>query len=292
MDGLLIIDKPEGITSAQVVAVVKRRLSCKTGHLGTLDPFATGVLPVCIGEGTKIAQFLNMADKEYTGLIQLGCATDTGDPTGSVVRTAPIPSQATARLTEIREGFLGEILQVPPMYSAIKRKGTPLYKLARQGLAVERQPRRVRISALELAYQGPARIAFTVSCSKGTYVRVLAQQIATALGTVGHLAALRRTRFGRFTIGQAVRLDGLDSESLRCIPLRDSLSDLREIELAASLVHRVRQGFEPVLASIPLGSRGETAKLVGSDGRLAAIIVMHESGRWRFARVFGQQTAA
>jgi tRNA pseudouridine55 synthase len=291
MDGLLIIDKPEGITSAHVVAVVKRRLHCKTGHLGTLDPFATGVLPVCLGEATKIAQFLNTADKEYSGVIQLGRATDTGDPTGSVVRTAPVPGVTGARLAEVRQGFLGEQMQVPPMYSAIKRDGTPLYKLAREGVWVERQPRRVRIQELALACQGADRIAFSVSCSKGTYVRVLAEEIAHGLGTVGHLATLRRTRFGRFVIDQAASLEALEAGSLSCLSLRAALDHLREIELAGSVVGRARQGYEPALASIVPGAPGEVAKLVDADGGLAAVIVMHESGRWRFARVFQSQTS-
>jgi tRNA pseudouridine55 synthase len=290
MNGLLIIDKPEGMTSAHAVRIVKQRLGCKTGHLGTLDPFASGVLPLCLGEGTKIAQFLNTADKEYTGLIHLGGQTDTGDLTGTLTATAPVPPFTDAHLKAIASRFCGECLQVPPMYSAVKQRGTPLYKLARQGIAVEREPRRVRIDALGLERGEQECLSFSVRCSKGTYVRVLAEQIAVALGTVGHLQCLRRTRFGRFGLEQAIPPGMVTRDSVQLIGLRESLPHLREIELEPAAAQRARQGYEPVLALIAAGAHGEVAKLIGPDGGLAAVIVMHESGRWRFARVFMEQS--
>ena len=286
MHGLLLVDKPEGVTSADVVRVVKRQLRCKVGHLGTLDPFASGVLPVCIGEGTKIAQFLNTAEKEYTGRIRLGYETDSGDLTGSLMRSAPIPSCSAAELADVARRFLGDSMQIPPMHSAIKCKGVPLYELARKGIAVERQARRVRIEALELSADGSERITFRVACSKGTYVRVLAQEIATALGSAGHLEALRRVRFGAFRIEEAIVLDAVGPRLPELIGLRDALRHIREIAIDAPAAERARQGYAPLLRSIPRGTRDEAVKLVDPSGALASVIVMNEVGQWQFARVF------
>jgi tRNA pseudouridine55 synthase len=286
MHGLLLIDKPEGMTSADVVRVVKRQLRCKTGHLGTLDPFASGVLPVCIGDGTKIAQFLNTADKQYTGRIRLGQETDSGDLTGKVTLSAPVPELRAAPLAEVAQRFLGESLQVPPMHSALKHHGVPLYELARRGVAVQRQARPVRIDALQLAGDQPGTVAFDVVCSKGTYVRVLAQDIAVALGSVGHLEVLRRVRFGNFHISQAISLDAVAGRSLPVIGLREALRHLREIQLDAAAAQRARQGYAPLLRSIPRGASGEAVKLVDPAGVLASVILMEAVGRWRFARVF------
>jgi tRNA pseudouridine55 synthase len=292
MDGLLIVDKPEGITSAEVVRRVKARLRCKTGHLGTLDPFASGVLPLCLGEGTKIAQFLNTADKEYTGRIRLGVATETGDPTGSVASEALVPPLSATTLAEVQARFLGEQLQTPPMYSALKRDGSPLYKLARQGIEVDREPRRIIVEALVLGVVDAAHIEFRVVCSKGTYVRVLAEDLAAALGTVGHLASLRRTRFGAFPIDQAAALSALADGDVRVIALRPALAHLREIPLDPAAARRARQGYEPLLATLAPGGSNEAAKLVGADGSLAAVIGMNHEHGWRFLRVFAAKDTA
>ena len=291
MNGLLLVDKPEGLTSADVVRVVKRRTHSKTGHLGTLDPFASGVLPLCLGEGTKIAQFLNTADKEYTGVIRLGSETDTGDPTGTVIRTAPAPGLVAARLHEVSRQFQGEMLQIPPMYSALKHHGMPLYKLARRGVEVERAPRRVWIERLALEIDDPTGVRFTVACSKGTYVRVLAQQVAEALGSVGHLERLRRTRFGPFRVEEAITLQSLEAESIPIIPLRAALRDLREIRLDAAAAQRACRGYEPLLTKLAPGTDRELVKLIGPTGELTAIIVMDQPNRWRFARVFAPPTS-
>ena len=160
MNGLLIVDKPEGLTSADVVRAAKRVLHTKTGHLGTLDPFASGVLPLCLGEGTKIAQFLNQSDKSYEGLIRLGSETDSGDPTGTTIATAAVPPLAAETLDQLASRFVGASTQIPPMYSAIKRNGTPLYKLARKGVEVERKPRKVEIEHLELEARDENTIGF------------------------------------------------------------------------------------------------------------------------------------
>ena len=287
MNGLLIIDKPEGMTSAEVVRVVKRRWRCKTGHLGTLDPFATGVLPLCVGEGTKIAQFLNTADKEYVGVIRLGSETDTGDPTGTITATSAVPELTEDVLARTAARLAGDMLQVPPMFSAIKRQGVPLYELARQGLTVEREPRPIRIDALQLADDGNGRVKFSVVCSKGTYIRVLAQQVAASLGAVGHLEILRRTRFGPFGVEKAVTLSELERGFVPLIGLREALPHLREIMIDGATARRTRHGQAPALAGLTPGASDEAAKLIAPDGNLAAVVVVDRGGRWRFARVIG-----
>ena len=291
MDGLLLVDKPVGVTSADVVRRVKRHWRGRTGHLGTLDPFASGLLPICVGEGTKLAQFLNGADKVYVGHIRLGTRTSTGDPTGTVVATAPVPPSTLRDLEQVRQRFLGEIRQTPPMYSALKRNGTPLYALARQGIEVEREPRPVRIHDLALVLIEPSLLAFTVSCSKGTYVRVLAEDLAVALGTVGHLETLRRTRFGPFRIEDAAGLDPWPAEPPPVVSLRQALAELREFHVDASGAEQLRRGQAAPLDALGGGTPDEAAKVVDPKGALVAVIVLGPIGRWRFARVFASPAA-
>ena len=185
-------------TSAEVVRQVKHRVKpARVGHLGTLDPFATGVLPILVGEGTKLAPFLHEGEKHYEGLIALGTETDTLDRTGEVVRTAPVPEIGLEQLAAIAARFTGTVTQTPPIFSAIKRGGVPLYKLARRGDDVAPPPPRdVQIERLELAAEGPGAIRFSLVCSPGTYIRSLARDIGIALESAAHLSALRRTRTG------------------------------------------------------------------------------------------------
>jgi tRNA pseudouridine55 synthase len=251
MHGIIIIDKPAGPTSAEVVRLVKARLGRKTrvGHLGTLDPFATGVLPILVGEGTKLAPFLQETEKEYTGVIAIGAETDTLDPTGAVVRTAAVPRILDAeRLLAIAARFTGMIEQTPPVFSAIKRAGVPLYKMARRGDPVEPPPpRTVEIKRLELAAEGPDRLRFTVACSPGMYVRSLARDIGVALESAAHLAALRRVRNGDFSIAQAVplaiALEELERGDHRSMMgMREALSGLPEVEVDAAIERSLRNG--------------------------------------------------
>ncbi len=294
MDGILLVDKPEGLTSAEVVRRVKRWTKSKTGHLGTLDPFASGVLPLCLGEGTKIAAFLNQADKEYTGVVRLGARTDTGDLTGTVVADAAVPEDlSAARLAAVAASFLGAQMQTPPMYSAIKRDGQPLYRLARQGVEVEREPRAVRFDVCAVEAAGAAELRFRVACSKGTYVRVWAEDFASRLGTLGHLSVLRRTRFGPFGIERAHRLEEVEQAAESCLlPLRVALADVAEIDLSAAQAQRAVQGFEPLLARLAWPPQaGDVAKLIDPLGRLAAIIVREAGGAARYGRVFATPVA-
>ena len=212
VSGVLLIDKPQGMTSQQVVSKVKYLLksdvhdSKKAGHTGTLDPMATGLLPICLGEATKFSHYQLDAVKSYQAIIKLGEQTDTGDAEGEIIATSPVPHVTQTMLQSTTEQFLGEIMQVPPMYSALKKDGKKLYELAREGIEVERTARPLTIYQLSLTPLSAQQLQLTVTCSKGTYVRVLAEDIAKALGTVGHLTALRRIQTGDFEIANAITL--------------------------------------------------------------------------------------
>ena len=212
VSGVLLIDKPQWMTSQQVVSKVKYLLksdvhdSKKAGHTGTLDPMATGLLPICLGEATKFSHYQLDAVKSYQAIIKLGEQTDTGDAEGEIITTIPVPHVTQAMLQSVTEQFLGEIMQVPPMYSALKKDGKKLYELAREGIEVERAARPLTIYQLSLTPLSDQQLQLTVTCSKGTYVRVLAEDIAKALGTLGHLTALRRIQTGDFEIANAITL--------------------------------------------------------------------------------------
>ena len=285
--GLLLIDKPAGVSSAGVVREVKRRLGgVKVGHLGTLDPFATGLLPLGLGEGLKIVQFLNQEGKAYSGVIALGSTTDTLDSTGRVTQSAPIPPDVESRLDEVSARFRGEIQQVPPMYSAIKKDGTPMYELARKGVEVDLEPRTVTIDELSIAAESPQALRIEVRCSKGTYVRSLARDVAAALGTLGHLSSLRRTAFGRFDVGRASPLESvLESGDPAVISPRDALTDFREIAADDAMIRQIRLGRQYALSELP-PPRGhqEIVKVIGTDGALVALLGVAGSA-WKILRV-------
>lgn len=200
VDGLLLLNKPPGMTSNRALQVVRRLLNAKkAGHTGSLDPSATGMLPLCFGEATKVCAFLLDADKTYRVTARLGTATSTGDADGGeTIATAEVPDLSFEQWDEILQGFMGESMQVPPMYSAIKQGGKRLYVLARKGETVEREPRPVRIDRISLLEAAGSRLVFRVTCSKGTYVRVLVEDIAKAAGTVGHTVRLHREAVGDF----------------------------------------------------------------------------------------------
>ena len=277
MDGLIIIDKPAGPTSAEVVRQLKARLDKHTrvGHLGTLDPFATGVLPILIGEGTKLAPFLQEGTREYAGLIRLGSETDTLDSTGQTIRTAPLPVLDPAQLSSVASRFTGTIAQTPPIFSAIKRRGVPLYRLARQGLPVEPPaPRKVDIKQLELEVTGADAIRFKVICSPGMYVRSLARDIGIMLTTAAHLSELRRVRSGAFSADDAVRLDQAvtafeNGDTANLITMRAALGSLPEVIIDDMLERRLRHGDSRALDR--LCPEGASLFKVISDGELVAI---------------------
>jgi len=248
VDGALLLDKPVGGSSNAVLQRAKRLFGAKkAGHGGTLDPLASGLLVAVFGEATKFAGPLLEGDKEYLATLRLGATTTTGDAEGQVVERRDIPGELEKALPSILERFKGEIEQVPPMYSALKRDGVPLYKLARRGEEVERKPRRVTIIRLDLLGFDGSAMEIGVRCSKGTYIRSLAQDIGEALGCGAHLAALRRTGSGRFRIEDAVGLDALEALApaarlQKLLPLSALLADLPRVELDAASAARLRNG--------------------------------------------------
>lgn len=212
LDGVLLIDKAQRMTSHDVVALVRRRLGIsKVGHCGTLDPLATGLLLIVLGKGTKIQDLLMAEDKEYAGTILLGTATDSQDADGAVIETRPVPALTPSQIDAAFAKFHGDFYQMPPMVSAIKKEGVPLYKLARQGKTVEREPRLVHVYGHEVCGVRLPEIDFRVVCSKGFYVRTYAHDIGTELGCGAHLKGLRRTKSGRFSVNQAVTVEQLNT---------------------------------------------------------------------------------
>jgi tRNA pseudouridine55 synthase len=210
LDGVLLIDKAPGMTSHDVVAMVRRKLNTKkVGHCGTLDPLATGMLIVVIGRGTKIQDLLMSEDKEYVGTMHLGVQTDSQDADGEVTETRPVPDFTREQIDTAFAKFDGDFYQMPPMVSAIKKDGVPLYKLARQGKTVEREPRFVHVFAHEIKRIEAPEIEFRVVCSKGFYVRTYAFDIGNELGCGAHLKALRRTKSGKFNLDRAITVDEL-----------------------------------------------------------------------------------
>ena len=213
LDGVLIVDKAPGMTSHDVVAIVRRALDTKkVGHCGTLDPLATGLLIVVIGRGTKIQDLLMSEDKEYVGTLKLGEMTDSQDADGQITETRPVPELSRDRIEQAFAKFDGDFYQMPPMVSAIKMGGVPLYKMARQGKTVEREPRFVHIFAHEIKNIALPEIEFRVVCSKGFYVRTYAFDIGNDLGCGAHLKSLRRTKSGKFTLEHAVTIEDLKTK--------------------------------------------------------------------------------
>ena len=205
--GFLVVDKPPGITSHDVVAAVRAVTGIeKVGHTGTLDPFATGVLPLALGGATKLIQYLDESIKIYDATIRLGSATDTGDPTGQVIAEAPLPTADRAGVDAVLRSFLGDRMQEPPAYSAVKHEGRPLYHYARKGVEVKVDARPIKVHDLEVVSYTPEELRILITCSRGTYARVLAHEIATALGSCGHLSALERPRSGPFLLGDALQM--------------------------------------------------------------------------------------
>lgn len=211
MEGVLFVDKPIGITSHDVVYRLRRKLQMKRiGHAGTLDPMATGLLIMLVGKATKISQYLISLDKVYEGEVTLGVTTNSQDAEGEVMETRPVPPLTADQVRAAMQGFMGDQYQTPPMFSAIKVEGVPLYKLARQGEEIEREPRFIRVSAFELLSFDSPKLTFRLHCTKGTYVRTVAHDLGQKLGCGGHLSALRRTASGKFTIAQCTTLDEIE----------------------------------------------------------------------------------
>ena len=284
IDGLLIVDKPEGITSLDVVRRIKHRFGLKkAGHIGTLDPFATGVLPIVINEGTKLVPFLEEGPKEYEVTLKLGEETTTDDCTGQVVLKQEWKDVLPEKLEMLLHTFLGKIHQVPPMFSAVKVHGMPLYRLARKGIEVERKQREVEIYKIQTEEMELPLVRFRVSCSKGTYIRTLGRDIGRKVGCGAHLLRLRRVRSGPFTLAQAISWERMkdltvpDGLSPWLIPLKAALPGLPEVIGDEQLVKKVRFGKEMMVQdlsakNLPAFKKGEWLKMSSPEEGLVAIL--------------------
>ena len=285
IDGGLLLDKPIGITSNRALQEAKKMLGAKkAGHAGTLDPLASGLLILLFGEATKLAAHLLDEDKEYLATLKLGEKTATGDAEGAVIERGPVDVSESG-LARALQGFEGEIEQVPPMHSALKRGGVPLYELARKGATVEREARRIRINELECIELNKPYLKLRVRCSKGTYVRTLAEDIGKALGTCAHLAALRRTASGRWRVEDALPLDSLVSPSgtKHLLPISALLANLPRAELDAAQEPRFRNGQS--LDSFP----GEGLHAVyGADGAVLGLGQVGRGGALKPVRLLAQ----
>jgi len=283
VNGVLVLDKPPGMSSAAAVDHVKRALRAKrAGHGGTLDPIATGVLAICLGEGTKVAQYLLADDKAYRAELVLGRITDTLDRTGIVIEERDASGVTREQIEAALAGRRGEQDQVPPMFSAIKQDGVRLYKQARRGVEVERAPRRIRIDRLELvAYEG-TRVTLDIACSKGTYIRSLVDDLGRDLGCGAYLAELRRTRSGLFSIDQAQQLTALDAT--RLLPIEHVLR-LPAVTVTADLVPFVRSGLQLRLDQLPSIPESPQFQLIDEAAKVVAIVHAN-AGKIIYDRVF------
>ncbi len=296
VSGVLLLDKPRGPSSNKALQTVKRLFgAAKAGHTGNLDPMASGVLPICFGEATKLSQYLLDADKQYVTELVLGQATDTGDAEGSVVQEADASRVSRGCFEVVLPQFVGPQHQVPPMYSAIKVDGQPLYKLARKGEEVERKPRAISIYSIRcLSFQpGSLPVAeLEISCSKGTYIRTLAEDIATSLGCPGHIKALRRTQSGPFDLRACVTIESLNDQS--SIEGPESLDDfllapescvqhLPRVELSSSAAFYLRQGQPVLVPNAPLSGMVRVAE---GDGPMLGLGKVLDDGRIAPKRLF------
>jgi tRNA pseudouridine55 synthase len=280
MNGLLIIDKPDGLTSHDVVARVRRILKTKrVGHTGTLDPFATGVMVILVGQATRLAQFLDKDEKEYEALVQFGFETDTGDRTGSSKSKVQSPKSVNVEdIERVLPRFRGHIEQIPPMYSAKKVEGKKLYELARKGVEIERKAVAVSIYQLEIISDDELRtpnstIRIRVVCSAGTYIRTLAEDIGCSVGTGAHLAELQRTRAGQFNISEAITLADLEEMAdpvSALIPMSTAVAHLPEVVLNEDRVVKTKNGLSSRFLDTGFAN-GDTVRMVNTDADLIAI---------------------
>lgn len=293
VDGILVLDKPAGLTSNEALQQVKYLFyAAKAGHTGSLDPLATGVLPVCLGEATKFTQFLLEADKVYQSTFSFGLTTETGDSDGEIIGRRDASGLSREALEAAIEPFRGEIEQVPSMYSALKHKGQPLYKLARQGIEVEREARKASIYRFELLDFRPGEVAeaeVEIHCSKGTYIRTMAEDLGKALGVGAHVSRLRRTAAGPFTLDDAVPLPQLEAlregkrgEDLDFLlqPLDAAVGDCQAVELPESTAWYFRRG-QPVTAPSVYRSaeEGDIVRIFCDGGGFLGVGEVLDDGR-------------
>jgi len=288
VNGILLLDKPSGISSNHALQRVKRLYDAqKAGHTGSLDPLATGLLPLCLGYTTKFSAFLLDADKRYRVRVRLGETTETADAEGEVIATAPVDGITEARVREVLGAFVGEIEQLPPMYSAVKHEGQRLYKLAREGKEVERTPRQIRIHRLDLLEMALPDIELDVHCTKGTYVRTLAEDIGKQLGCGGHVSALRRTGVGPYIEGETAfvtmaqleaqaEAQGAESLDALLLPLETTLGHCPALRLSANSAFYLSQG-QPVL--VPQAPTEGLVRLYDVSDRFLGVGEILDDGR-------------
>ncbi len=291
VDGLLLLNKPPGMTSNRALQTVRRLLNAKkAGHTGSLDPAATGMLPLCFGEATKVCAYLLDADKSYRVTARLGIATDTGDADGQETDRAPVPDLSAEDWDAILQGFVGTSMQVPPMYSALKKDGKRLYELARQGETVAREPRPVRIDEIHLLEQAGSRLVFRVRCSKGTYVRTLVEDIARRAGTVAHTARLHREAVGSFRSGDMMDLETVERLAAegphglreRLLPADTALADMPAVTVDATDGERFSGGQA---VDVDAGISKGLARVYGT-GRFLGVGELAGDGQLAPRRVF------
>jgi tRNA pseudouridine55 synthase len=281
IDGVLLLDKPVGLSSNIALQKAKRLFRAeKAGHTGTLDPFATGLLPLCLGEATKFSQFLLDADKEYLALVRLGVRTSSGDPEGDVIAERPV-NVSQSDLRQALTGFMGEIEQVPPMHSALKHAGRPLYEYARKGIEIERKSRRVVVHELDIESFAGELCALRVRTSKGFYVRALADDLGEVLGCGAHLQALRRTGVGPFRIEQAQTLEELSElneleRDRRLMPADIMVAALAALPLDLEAAWQICHG-QPIW--LPRLMVGRQYRLYAPDGRFLGVGEVNQDGK-------------
>lgn len=297
LSGIVVVDKPEGVSSAGVVARIKKLFKArKVGHAGTLDPLATGVLICCLNRATRLSRFLLQGDKTYEADLVLGAVTDTQDATGTIVDRQSFRDITPEQIHAVATGFVGSITQVPPVYSALKHKGTPLYKLARQGKSVEKPARSVRIERLEIHEINLPVVRFVVSCSSGTYVRTLCADIGRTLGCGGYLKRLRRTASSGFSIQDARALDQLarwrDTGRLEqsVIPMHAALPFMPQVVADDGVANKIKHGMPLVVADFdnqPLVTDQGVFKVVDQEGLLIAVLDESQTpGSYNYCCVF------
>jgi tRNA pseudouridine55 synthase len=276
MHGFLALDKPEGMSSHAVVQAVRRACGTRrVGHAGTLDPLATGVLLIGIGYATRLIEYLTAQRKTYRATMRLGMVTDSQDITGSILETRDIPSISSEQLRSVCAGFEGEIDQVPPMFSALKKDGVPLYRLARKGEEVERQKRRISIFSIDPVFCSDNEILLDVECSKGTYIRTLCHDIGLEIGCGACMTQLRRTASGNFSAANLTGLEDLREGNFTIITPLEGLSHLPQLHLSATGKERLRNGIPPKVEHVsPLraGVEDDDLVLLCEDDKLLAVV--------------------
>lgn len=302
LSGVIVLDKPAGLSSAQALARVKRLTGAgKAGHAGTLDPTATGILVCCLGRATRLASFFMNGFKTYEAELRLGLETDTQDAAGQPLERRSVPPLSTVQWNEVLRAFMGQQLQTPPAFSALKHQGTPLYRLARRGRPLQKPPRPVEIRELSLLQAGAEEALLRVTCSAGTYVRTLCADIGKALGCGAHLGRLRRTASGQYTLDDARSLEALAelagqgrlAEAI--IPMADALRQMARQQVDADLAERIGRGQPVTLANLGHPSAQPPPrwiKLIDPRGRLLAVVQPeHGTGACPYCCVFHQPEA-